>query len=88
MPGQPAEDDTAITAAFGSTFAGIRAFGYPASRDLPVYIWSSGANMQNDGHLLLQMGFGVDQSAPAFLGGGDDENNWDHESGWENAPKV
>ena len=23
-----------------------------------------------------------------FLGGGDDPNNWDNESGWENAPKV
>ncbi len=87
LPGQPAEDDTTIAAAFSTSFGGIRAFGYPASRDLSVYIWSSGPNLVNDAHLLLQMGFGVDQSAPAFLGGGDDPNNWDNESGWENAPK-
>ncbi len=88
LPGQPAEDDTGITAAYDSSFGGIRAYGYPASRDLTIYIWSSGPNLLNDAHLLIQMGFGVDQSAPSFLGGGDDPNNWDNESGWENAPKV
>jgi len=88
LPGQPPEDDTSMVAAFGTSFAGIRAYGYPASRDLPVYIWSSGPNLVNDGHLLNQMGLGVDQSAPAFVGGGDDPNNWDNESGWENAPKF
>ncbi len=73
LPGQPPADD---------------AYGYPASRDLPVYIWSSGPNLQNDGHLLIQQEFGTEDSAPSFLGGGDDPNNWDNESGWENAPKV
>lgn len=83
LPGQPPEDDTAIFAAFN-----FNAYGFPASRDLPVYIWSSGPNLQNDAHLLLQFGFNVDETAPAFLGGGDDPNNWDSESGWESAPKV
>jgi prepilin-type N-terminal cleavage/methylation domain-containing protein len=83
LPGQPAEDYTAFQSGFG-----IAAYGYPASRDLPVYIWSSGPNLVNDGHLLLQIGFGVEDSAPAFLGGGDDPNNWDNEAGWESAPKV
>jgi len=83
LPGQPAEDNTA----FNNTY-GFSAYGFPASRDLVVYIWSSGPNLVNDGHLLLQMSVGVDQSAPAFLGGGDDPNNWDNEAGWESAPKV
>lgn len=83
LPGQPAQDDGAFQDAFE-----YRAFGFPASRDLPVYIWSSGPNMQNDGHLLMQQGLRVDETAPSFLGGGDDPNNWDNESGWESAPKV
>ena len=40
--------------------------GFPAPRDLPVYIWSYGENLTND----------------ATGNGGDDINNWDNNSGW------
>jgi len=42
--------------------------GYPAPRDLPVYIWCYGENLTND---------------QGFTGnGGDDINNWDNKTGW------
>jgi hypothetical protein len=69
-------------------FPNISAYGFPAPRDIEVYMWSSGPNQKNDAHLLLQLNQGVDQSDPVFLGGGDDPNSWDNEAGWENAPKV
>jgi prepilin-type N-terminal cleavage/methylation domain-containing protein len=53
--------------------------GFPAARDLPVYIYSMGANQGND---QLQS-----PSAPAMQAGSgnagyDDVNNWDSTSGW------
>lgn len=87
LPGQPRPDDAIVQAAFGTMFPGIRAYGYPAPDELPVYIWSSGPNAQNDANLLYQMNRGDDDNAPDFLGGGDDPNNWDNESGWDSAPK-
>lgn len=41
--------------------------GYPAPRDLPIYIYSFGENMQSD----------------QGTGGGDDINNWDTAAGWD-----
>ena len=87
FPGQPAPDHQSIPAAFSTTFGAIQAYGYPAPKDLAVYIWSDGANLESDGHLLQQMARGVDEEFPEYLGGGDDPNNWDNASGWENAPK-
>jgi len=91
MPGQPAADEGAFGntgGPYGSFGTYPHAYGYPGSRDLAVYIWSEGPNSVNDGHLLIQLGVAeVDTGAPIFLGGGDDPNNWDNESGWENAPK-
>lgn len=78
LPGQPRADDAVINTAY----PGLRGYGYPAPDELPVYIWSNGANDQNDAHLLLQPG-----DFPEFFGGGDDPNSWDNESGWENAPR-
>ncbi len=72
LPGQPAADELP---------------GFPAPKDLPVYIWSSGANLESDAHLLQQDDRGVREEFPEFLGGGDDENNWDNAGGWEDAPK-
>jgi len=49
-------------------------FGFPAPIDMPFYVWSLGANLEDD-----QL-----WAAPetGFEGGGDDINNWDNQSGW------
>ncbi len=87
IPGQPRRDDEDIPAEFSDMFANIEAYGFPASRDLAVYIWSYGPNQRNDANLLVQMRDGIEDGDPAFLGGGDDPNNWDGENGWDSAPK-
>lgn len=53
MPGNPPADNVA---------------GFPAPRDLPLYIYSMGENLTSD---------------QVDLGGGDDINNWDSAAGWE-----
>lgn len=78
IPGQPAADDGVIRGAY----QGLPAYGHPAPKDLPVYIWSKGANLEMDAHLLR-----MDPQLPEFFGGGDDPNNWDNASGWEDAPR-
>jgi len=90
LPGQPRRDDDSVRDpqyGFVALFGGVQAYGYPAPRDVEVYMWSSGANKRSDASLLAQMNQGVDTSDAAFLGGGDDENSWDTEAGWDNAPK-
>lgn len=62
--------------------------GFPATRGLPVYIWSLGANQLNDAYLPIQQD-NLDNGVldPVFMGGGDDPNNWDSDAGWEDAPR-
>ncbi len=90
LPGQPRADDASFQndPPFSSMFPDLRAYGFPAPDELPVYIWSSGPNALNDANVLMQMNRGDDGNAPDFLGGGDDPNNWDKEGGWEAAPRV
>lgn len=57
--------------------------GFPAPRNLPVYIFSAGANQTIDCFQTIAEYYGVE---PEFLGGGDDPNNWDNENGWDRAP--
>ena len=78
LPGQPKPDEGIIAAAY----PGMHAYGYPAPKDLSVYIWSNGENEEIDAHLLR-----IDPGLPEFFGGGDDPNNWDNASGWEDAPR-
>lgn len=80
LPGQPRADDDDYLNALG-----VNAFGYPAPKDYPVYIFSKGANLQNDAVLPIQL-YQVGELYE-FLGGGDDPNNWDNAAGWEDAPK-
>lgn len=73
IPGQPKADGD---------------FGYPAPRDLPVYIYSLGPNQALEAFRVID-GLYSDNVATdyqGFLGGGDDPNNWDHDNGWEDAP--
>lgn len=60
-------------------------FGFPAPRDLPIYIMSMGFNQTLDSTLYAFSFY--NPVLPEFVGGGDDVNNWDHEAGWENAPR-
>jgi len=57
--------------------------GYPAPRDKPVFIYSSGPNLTIDANLLL-----TNLEDPEFAGGGDDVSNWDNTQGWKNAPRI
>jgi len=83
LPGQPSADDDDYQAAFNDST--VRAYGQPAPKDLPVYIFSRGANLTIDAVLPLQLANNSDLEE--FFGGGDDPNNWDNEGGWEDAPK-
>jgi len=88
IPGQPKPDDAIFRTALGNTTADgldVHGYGYPAPKDMPVYIWSNGPNTLNDANILSHF-----QSAPdddVYLGGGDDPNNWDNEGGWDSAPQ-
>lgn len=87
LPGQPKKDNVSLPDEYTDMFGNIQAYGFPAPKDEPVYIWSVGNNLTNDAHLLFQMQQLVDQDAPEFLGGGDDPNSWDNAAGWDNAPR-
>lgn len=50
--------------------------GYPASRDLMIYVFSLGVDKKNN-----QL-YNAANTDPKYKGGGDDINNWDKESGW------
>ncbi len=56
--------------------------GYPAPRDLTMYIWSAGGNLVPN-----QLGY-VGYDGPVlevgldYMGGGDDINNWDNDQSW------
>ena len=69
VPGQPRVDG---------------AFGFPAPRELPVYMYSRGANQIYDAIKIMHDLYGGE---PEFLGGGDDPNNWDNQAGWNSAPE-
>lgn len=54
--------------------------GYPAPKDLPVYIWSLGENLISD--QLIGPGC---EASELYNAGGDDINNWDNAQGWNQA---
>ena len=82
LPGQPKADDEDYSGAGG---LGINAYGYPAPKDLRAYMFSRGPNLVIDAILPIQLSESDD--FPEFFGGGDDPNNWDNASGWEDAPR-
>lgn len=83
LPGQPPADDEDYQDP--ETGLDIPAYGYPAPKDLAIYIFSRGPNLTIDAILPVQLDIASD--LPEFFGGGDDPNNWDKTSGWEDAPK-
>ncbi|GMV99090.1 MAG: hypothetical protein AMXMBFR84_02290 [Candidatus Hydrogenedentota bacterium] len=50
--------------------------GYPAPRDLTIYIWSRGANLDSN------QAFNDPGDSPDYQGGGDDINNWDKDQSY------
>lgn len=80
LPGQPPLDKTMI---MGKIYY-LDFPGYPAPKDLPVYVYSLGPNATAEALYTIGSQFWIE---PEFLGGGDDINNWDNENGWESAPK-
>lgn len=64
LPGNPKPDDE---------------YGYPAPKELPFYVWSTGKNMVDDQLWSTEQNF---QDA-GYEGGGDDINNWDNQQGWD-----
>lgn len=81
----PAPDALTVHLPDGSTT------GYPAPRDLPIYIWSLGKNRVSDQPTFDPTGAyhppAQDHYRAAalleFLGGGDDINNWDPGRSWQ-----
>jgi len=67
-----------------NNLVGIAGYGFPAPKDLPVYIYSRGPNLVIDAVLPIQLAENDD--FVEFFGGGDDPNNWDSEAGWDAAP--
>lgn len=78
LPGQPGVDRHPDTGAF------LNLAGFPAPKDLPVYIFSLGANSTIDALWAAHEKYGTDDD---FRGGGDDPNNWDNQAGWNSAPE-
>ena len=69
IPGNPAPDDLA---------------GYPAPLDLPVYVFSSGEDLEPDQLVdfdVLDAAFTAEDTHDTVVGK-DDVNNWDKTSGW------
>ncbi|MFP6584873.1 MAG: prepilin-type N-terminal cleavage/methylation domain-containing protein [Candidatus Hydrogenedentota bacterium] len=60
-------------------------YGFPASKDLPMYVYSRGKNNLTDANAIIQKREVPDDYA--FWGGGDDINNWDKVAGWQAAPR-
>jgi len=56
--------------------------GYPAARDLTMYVWSSGGNLVSN--QLVDPGYGgpAEEVGLDHIGGGDDINNWDNDQSW------
>lgn len=65
IPGNPAADDR---------------WGYPAPKDMAIYIFSVGVNGQMDQNFADDPANSPVQDD--YRGGGDDINNWDGEQGW------
>lgn len=79
LPGQPQVDKIVLPGGRPLYFP-----GYPAPRDLPVFIYSLGPNATAEAIYHSDYPTMIE---PDFFGGGDDINNWDNESGWESAPQ-
>ena len=62
LPGNPTADEQ---------------FGYPAPKDLVMYVFSTGVNVASD-----QLTDDPNKPELEYKGGGDDINNWDKEQGW------
>ncbi len=85
VPGGPVTDADSVTGVVDPDDPDGEPFdvGYPAARDLTVYVWSSGMNL-----LVNQVGYPNYDGDPAevgldFIGGGDDINNWDNDQSWQ-----
>ncbi|MBN2307959.1 MAG: prepilin-type N-terminal cleavage/methylation domain-containing protein [Candidatus Hydrogenedentes bacterium] len=68
IPGNPPADSPDT--------AGDDVYGFPAPKDLSIYVWSRGANLLSDQH------YNKDLLEDEYQGGGDDVNNWDTASSW------
>ena len=84
VPGAPKQDWDDTFALVGNNDShGF--YGFPAPRDLPVYVFSKGGNQIVDANAIIQKTFAPNDYP--LWGGGDDINNWDNEQGWKNAPR-
>ena len=90
VPGHARKDDLTLEVT-DEEFAITETVGYPAPRDIPVYVYSKGADL-NSGQAFFQKDWdGVAANAasaynpalePRLTGGGDDINNWDTGESW------
>lgn len=90
VPGSPRTDYETVSSKLGTfELAGsddsLAFYGFPASKDLPMYVYSRGKNNLTDANAILQKREVPDDYE--FWGGGDDINNWDKDAGWQAAPR-
>jgi prepilin-type N-terminal cleavage/methylation domain-containing protein len=79
----PTDDPVPLIQEGGVT---VHWYGYPAPKDLPVYVYSKGGNQLDDANVFIQLDPAFSTEDYALYGGGDDINNWDTQQGWNNAP--
>ena len=85
VPGAPPEDWTkSLEYNNNSAYTDTGLYGFPAPKDLAVYVYSKGRNNLPDANAVLQHMFGAGDVP--YYGGGDDVNNWDKSLGWTAAP--
>jgi len=79
VPGLPSEDAGEVSYEDIDTGAKMKV-GHPASRDMTVYIFSRGQNLEMN--QLWCENYANPDAAPDQVGGGDDINNWDEGQSW------
>ena len=75
IPGSPKDDYADSLAAVGAGDAEYALYGFPAPKDIPMYVYSKGLNQLPDANGVIQVNFSFQDYA--FYGGGDDISNWD-----------
>lgn len=88
IPGAPRQDYEGLEGSLevvGDGDPDFALYGFPASKDMPMYVFSKGLNQLPDGNAILQMDYSAGDHP--MYGGGDDINNWDNEAGWKTAPR-
>ncbi|MCC6486036.1 MAG: prepilin-type N-terminal cleavage/methylation domain-containing protein [Candidatus Hydrogenedentes bacterium] len=85
IPGGPVKDGRSINTTDPDGPSTPFDIGYPASKNLTVYVWSAGMNLVPNQGFYAGDGYydgPADEVGLEYMGGGDDINNWDNDASW------